>query len=133
MTTNLLAVVLAILAGAAWRRWWGWLPASWWPWKRANGDGIGYRAFQAVVGFVTLALILWLAAGAKIESAAIVSGIVLGFLSSIAQSVPHIWKLWELIDGKIKLPRFGTLIDGWTCYAELTCGAFVWVIAALVV
>lgn len=121
--------ILALLLGAAWRRWWGDVAAAWWPWKRANGANIGYRAFQAVVGFAGL-LCVCLLAGHPWWSAAIRSALALGFLAAMAESIPHIWRAWEWIDAKlIGLRSRFRMIDGYTTHAELTAGAVVWAVA----
>ena len=122
MTT--VALVLAIVCGAAWRRWWGSTPALWWPWKRANGDGIGYRATQAVAGAVALAGLCWWA-GSPWWLAVLTGGLATGFLAERAQSLPIVWEMWDRLDWLVRLPRL-PFFTGWTTYAEATCGALVW-------
>ena len=115
---------LAIILGAVWRRWWGDERPAWaFP---------GFRATQAVTGFVTLFGICLLA-GHSWWSAAIRAGLALGFLTTMAESVPHIWRGWEWIDAKvIGLRSRFRLVNGFTTYSEMTAGAAVWSIAILI-
>lgn len=126
------AIVLAALVGAAWRRWWGDVPAVWWPWKRPNGDGIGYRAMQAVAGLLLLGLIL-LAAGAPVWKAAVASACTIGYLTAVARSIPHIWIATEWLEQRGWLPRLGRMLTGYTAWGEAFAGAAGWMIAAVAV
>ena len=116
-----LTIILTVLAGAAWRRNWGDVRPSWaFP---------GFRAAQAVTGFTVL-LAVCILAGHPWWSAAIRSGLALGFLTAMAQSIPHVWAAFDWIDGKLPkgLPKQWPF-DGWTTYAEATSGAIVFGIA----
>ena len=126
------ALIAAVIAGAIFRRWWGDAAASWWPWKRANGTNIGYRGFRAVTGFVTLGAVCLLA-GHPWWSAAIRAGFAIGFLTAMAQSIPHVWAAWDWLDGKLPrgLPKLGRWFTGHTTYSEATCGGIVWAFAVL--
>lgn len=114
-------LTIAIVAGICWRRWWGDERPSWaFP---------GFRATQAIIGFLALfGICVW--AGHPWWESAIRSAIALAFITSMAESIPHIWRAWEWIDAKvIGLNSRYRLIDGYTTYAEMTCGAFVWGVA----
>lgn len=118
---------LAFILGAAWRRWWGDVAASWWPWKRANGTNIGYRGFQACAGLLILFGLL-VSNGSPLLYASIKAGLAIGFLTAMAQSIPHVWAAWDWLDSKIALPKQWPF-DGHTTYAEATAGAIVFGIA----
>lgn len=119
-----IAIVLASLAGAAWRRWWGDERPAW--------AFAGYRAMQAVVGLIVLGMIL-LAAGAPIWKAAVASLCTIGYLSAVARSIPHVWVATEWIEERGWLPRLGRMLTGYTAWAEAVAGAVGWLIAAFVV
>ena len=119
MTT--LTIVLAVLGGAIWRRNWGDARPAWaFP---------GFRAAQAVTGFVTLVAVCLLA-GHPWWSAGIRAGLAIGFLTAMAQSIPHVWAAWDWLDSKLPkgLPKQWPL-DGHTAWAEVTAGAIVFGIA----
>jgi hypothetical protein len=114
-------LILAIVAGAVWRRWWGDERPSWaFP---------GFRALQAVVGFGALFGIC-IAKGIFLPDAAIRAGLALAFLTFCAQSIPHVWAAWDWIDGWLPrgLPKLGRWFTGWTTFSEATAGAVVWAI-----
>lgn len=128
--TLVLAIVLAAALGGLWRRWWGEKPASWWPWKRANGDGIGYRGAQAALGLAALAGAALLA-GAPWWLAAAKAAAGIGFLTACAQSVPHVWIAWAWLERRVPLPYWRPWLDGYTTFAEITAGALVFAAAVL--
>lgn len=104
-----------------WRRWWGDERPAWAP--------AGYRAIQAVVGFALLFACVW---GAfPWWEAAIRSALALAFITTCAESIPHIWRAWEWVDARWSLRSRWRLLDGYTTKAELTCGAAIWAIATV--
>ena len=119
-----MTLALAIILGAVWRRWWGDERPAWaFP---------GFRATQACIGYGALAA-LCIIAGHPSWSAAVRSALALAFLTTMAESIPHIWRGWEWIDAKvIGLRSRYRLVNGYTTYAEMTCGAAVWSIAILI-
>lgn len=122
--TAVLSIVLAALAGAAWRRWWGAARPSWaFP---------GYRAMQAVVGCALLGPLCWWATGAAVPTALRVA-CAIALLASAARCVPAIWDATIWVDEKVGgIPRFGTWFDGPVAYAEALAGAAIWATAVAV-
>lgn len=113
---------LAIIIGAVFRRWWGDARPSWaFP---------GYRATQAIIGLAVLFGICWI--GHSWRDAAIRSALAIGFITAIAQSIPHVWSFWDWVDSKISLRSRYRLLDGFTTYAELTNGAIVFGLAVVI-
>ena len=123
-----LTIVLAIILGAAWRRMFGS--------DRPDWATPGYRGGQALIGFLVLmGLLIWY--GASPAKAMTLSGLALGFMTSIAQAIPHVWAFWNWFYARVGLPRgvkFFSNPDGSpapTAYAEASCGAIVWCLAAV--
>jgi hypothetical protein len=116
-------IALSALAGGAWRRWWGD--------ERPAYAFRGFRALQASAGVLALGLFCYLA-GAPIWLAAVKAGLAIGFLTTMAESIPHIWRAWEAADYRWGTPRWGRMLTGYTAYAEATCGAVVWAIATMI-
>jgi len=114
-------IALAAVLGGLWRRWWGD--------ERPSYAFPGFRALQASLGVLALAGCCYLA-GASWWLAAAKAGLAIGFLTTMAESVPHIWRAWEAVDYRFGTPRWGRMLTGYTAYAEATCGAAVWAIAA---
>ena len=123
-----LTLILTIGCGAAWRRTWGSDRPLW--------AMPGYRWGQAAIGFLVLmGLLIW--AGAEPWKAALGSGLALGYMTVMGQSIPHIWWAWSWLNDRVRLPglpffrnRDGT--GAWTAYAEATCGAVIWSICLLI-
>lgn len=113
------AIVLAALCGGFWRRWWGD--------ARPSYAFRGYRAVQASVGVLALFGCCWV--GSVWWLAAIKAGLAIGFLATMAESVPHVWKAWEEIYIRWGVPNLGRMLKDWTAYAKVTAGALVWAIA----
>lgn len=117
-----MTIALAILAGAIFRRWWGDARPSWaFP---------GFRGLQALGGLLALfALCLW--AGTAWPLAALKAGLAIGFLTAVAQSIPHVWQAFDWLDGRLPrgLPKLGRWFTGWTTYSEATAGALVFAVA----
>lgn len=114
-------MTLAALLGAAWRRWWGDARPSWaFP---------GFRALQACIGLCALfCLCMW--AGHSWWASAIRAALAIGFLTAVAQSIPHVWWAWEWVNLKVGgLNSRYRLIDGFTTWAEMTAGAIVFGLA----
>ena len=119
----MLAFFIALFAGAALRRWWGWISPQWWPWRKADGTTIGYRAFQAVIGAAFLFGLCWLT-----ESwwrAGIDTGIAMTVMTVSAHTRdPFIW-----VAERLRLPTRGTWLDGPNAWAEHFQGACLWLLA----
>lgn len=120
---TLAAIALAIVCGSAWRRFWGSERPSWaFP---------GYRAVQASLGVLALVMLgrmagdSWVISGAR-------AAIVIGFLSTMAESVPHVWRAWEEVYIRWGVPNLGPWLRDWTAWAELTAGALVFGLAMLI-
>ena len=120
--TIFLIVILPLLGGA-WRRWWGSERPSW-----APG---GYRAAQAIAGALILTGLLLLL-GQPLWYAGIKAVLAIAFLAESAQSLPFVWHMWDDIDSRWQLPKLGRWFTGHTTYAEATCGALVFGLAALI-
>lgn len=105
--------LLAIVLGAAWRRWWGSERPSW--------AFTGYRAMQAAAGFAVLFLFLCLQA--KWWVAAILAGIGIGFMT-LPISISR--RPFERVMEKINPPNLGTWLSGPAPWGEVLEGAVVW-------
>lgn len=117
-------IVLAILLGAAWRRWFGSARPEW--------AFAGYRAMQVAVGFGVCALV----AGASL-AALVCAGLAIGFCTlpiSISRA-PFVW-----LAARLPLPTTARLPDPWRPmlqgaepWAEVFQGAAAFACAVLIV
>lgn len=117
-----MTTILALLLGAAWRRWFGAERPSWaFP---------GFRAMQIVAGILTLGILCYLAGG-SFWRAPLIALLATGWLIERAQSIPVVWEGWFRLDALLgpRFPAITPAFTGWTTYAEATAGALVWAIA----
>lgn len=104
-------IFLAIILGAAWRRWFGDERPSWaFPF---------YRGVQVIVGI----LAMWALNPTWVGLAA--AGISVGICTLPIQYFRPIWWMWQEIDARFGVPNLGRLFYQYTNYAESTQGALV--------
>lgn len=140
-----LAALLAVLLGAAWRRWFGserpkWMrPVDAW-WRDLFGiwrpdKGAPWRAMQIVLGIVALAVLnRW--AGDTLLRCVVDAAAAVGFMTlPIAVSrQPFVWAVQRLrLPTTEKLPHpWKPMLQGPEPWAEAVQGGLLWSIAVLV-
>lgn len=129
MMAAAVAIIAAILMGAAWRRWWGSASPEWWPWRKANGETIGLRGTQFAAGFIVLALIQ-VVRGDPFWRCALDSALAVGFMTlPIAVSrQPFVCLMKKLNPPKM----WGTMLNGPEPWAEVAQGMCLWGLAVAV-
>ena len=96
--------------------------------KESDPDYPGIRPAQHVIALAALgAICFW--AGYPLWESALRSFLAWGFLTWVAQSIPHVWKFFDLVNERISLRRGSSWVNGETTYAEWACGAIVWGLA----
>jgi hypothetical protein len=118
-------ILLALIAGVAWRRWWGDERPSWaYP---------GYRATQALSGWAVLFLLCVIADPGDILRNAARAALVIGFMSlPIRVSMYGFTDFWKWVDERVGTPKLGRWFTGYTTYAEATQGAALWLLAVII-
>lgn len=114
-------LLLAVLAGAAWRRWYGSARPSWaFP---------GYRGLQIAVGIAALASMCWVA-GDQWWRALAVGAAAVGFMT-LPIKVSR--RPFEWLMERINPPKmWGTMLSGPAPWSEALQGAALWTTAILV-
>ena len=115
-----LALLAAVIVGAAWRRWFG-SERPRWAWT-------GYRAAQITAGAILLGLLCWGAGDAWWRALIDTAAAMVVMTVSAHTRDPFIW-----IAEKLHLPKmWGDFLDGPAPWAEALQGATLWSVAVAI-